>query len=106
MNRIKRYLEEAPEDPTYGDFWVVGVLPFTCYQVTPDVARRIRVALDRWHPPKWLTFNDRVGSVVRVRTSHIRTIVECTAEQRAAERRLDRAREEEEKADRRPWDDD
>jgi hypothetical protein len=82
------------------------VFPFACYQVTSDVARRIRTALDRWLPPRWITFHDRIGCRVRIRTIHVRSITECTAEQRAAERRLERAREEEEKEDRRPWDDD
>ena len=106
MNRITRYLEEAPEEPRYGDFWVVAMYPFGCFHVNSVVAGCIRAQLDRWVTPKWITFHDRVGSLVRVRSSHIRSIVECTTEQRAADRRLDRAREEEEKADRRPWDDD
>ena len=105
MNRITRYLEEAPEDPRYGDFWVVAV-GYSCYGVTHEVARRIHATLDRWILPKWIVFPDRVGSIIRVRTRDIRSIVECTTEQRAADRRLDRARQDEEKADRRPWDDD
>lgn len=36
----------------------------------------------------------------------IRSVVQSTAGQRAADRRLDQARNEEEKADRRLWDDD
>jgi hypothetical protein len=104
MNRIKRYLEEAPEEPQYGDFYVV-VGEFGYFYVTVDVARRIQAALDRWLTPKWIVFPDRVGSLIRVRTRHIRSLVESTAEQRAADRQLDRARKDEERADRRPWDD-
>jgi hypothetical protein len=47
----------------------------------------------------------KYGSRFRVRTCHIRSIVESTAAQRAADRRYDRARDEEEKEVRRPWDD-
>jgi hypothetical protein len=105
MNRITRYLEEAPEDPTYGDFYVVAG-DFGRLAVTPAVARRISAVLDRWIRPAWITFHDRAGSNVRVRTRHIRSLVESTAEQRAIDRQLERARDEEEKGDRRPWDDD
>ena len=104
MNRITRYLEEAPEDPTYGDFYVVAG-EFGRFEVTPAVARRIAVTLDRWIRPPWITFHDRAGSRIRVRPRQVRTLIECTAEQRAIERKLERAREEEEKSDRRPWDD-
>ena len=103
MNRITRYLEEPPE-PTYGDFYVVAG-EFGRVGVTHAVARRIQAVLDRWIVPTWIEFPDRVGSIIRVRTRGIRSIVESTTEQRAADRQLDRAREEEEKADRRPWDD-
>jgi hypothetical protein len=105
MNRIQRYLEEAPEEPQYGDFYVVAG-EFGRIGVTHAVARRIQAVLDRWIVPKWIVFPDRVGSLVRVRTRHIRSFVESTTEQRAADRRLERARDEEEKVDRRPWDDD
>ena len=104
MNRITRYLEEPPE-PTYGDFYVVAG-EFGRVGVTHAVARRIQAVLDRWIVPTWIEFPDRVGSIIRVRTRGIHSIVESTTEQRAADRQLDRAREEEEKADRRPWDDD
>ena len=104
MNRITRYLEEPPE-PTYGDFYVVAG-EFGRVGVTHAVARRIQAVLDRWVVPTCIEFPDRVGSIIRVRTRGIRSIVESTTEQRAADRQLDRAREEEEKTDRRPWDDD
>lgn len=103
MNRITRYLEESAEH--CGDFYVVAG-EFGRVSVTHAVAHRIQAVLDRWIVPTWIVFPDRVGSIVRVRTRHIRALVESTVEQRAADRRLDRAREEEEKADRRPWDDD
>ena len=104
MNRITRYLEEPPE-PSYGDFYVVAG-EFGRIAVTHEVARRISAVLDRWIAPRWIEFPDRVGSIVRVRTRHIRSLIESTSGQRAADRQLDRARDEEEKGDRRPWDDD
>lgn len=104
MNRITRYLEEPPEEQ-YGDFYVVAG-DFGRIGVTHAVARRIQAVLDRWFVPRWIEFPDRVGSTVRVRTSDIRSFIESTVEQRAADRRLERAREEEEKGNRRPWEDD
>jgi hypothetical protein len=47
-----------------------------------------------------------VGSRIRVRAGEIRALTESTAAQRAADRRLDRARRLEEQADRRAWEDD
>jgi hypothetical protein len=104
MNRITHYLAEPPEQG-YGDFYVVAG-EFGRVGVTQAVARRIQAVLDRWIVPTWIEFPDRVGSITRVRTRHIRSFVESTTEQRAADRALDRARDAEEKVDRRPWEDD
>lgn len=67
MNRIKRYLEESPEIPQYGDFYVVSG-EFGILGVSHEVACRIQSVLDRWIGPRWIAFPDRVGSIVRVRT--------------------------------------
>ena len=93
------------EIPQYGDFYVVaGEFGIVC--VSHEVACRIQLVLDRWIVPRWIAFPDRVGSIVRVRTRSIRSVMESTSGQRTADRRLDQARHEEEKADRRLWDDD
>ena len=108
MNRIRTYLDEPsepPELPGLGDFYVVAG-DFGRIAVEADVARRIATVLDSWRPRTWLEFRDRAGSLFRVRVRHIRSIVESTAQQRAADRRLDRAQQNEEKADRRSWEDD
>jgi hypothetical protein len=106
MNRIRNYLDEPPELPerqNLGDFFVVGG-DFGRIAVEASVARRIAQVLDGWRPRTWIEFHDRAGSLFRVR--HIRSIVESTAKQRAEDRRLERAQQNEEKADRRSWDDD
>jgi len=106
LNRVRALLEPVEdEEPPYGDFVVVSG-PFGSLCVTRDVARDIERMLDRRWRPRWVVFRDRVGSRVRVRTNEIRLVVESTAAQRAGDRRLDRARRKEEKADRRPWEDD
>ncbi len=106
MNRVRAFVEhDEDEEPAYGDFVLVsGPLGPLC--VSRDVARDIERVLDRRWRPRWVVFRDRVGSRVRVRTNEIRLVVESTAAQRAGDRQMDRARRQEEKADRRPWEDD
>ena len=97
MNRILDFLPD--EDPEYGDFVVVsGVFGSAC--VTYAVAAEIERVLDSGVP--WVVFHDRVGSRIRVRAEDVRCLAESTAEQRAADRELDRAREREQGGDRKP----
>lgn len=104
VNRILALLKPSEnEDPPYGDFVIVSG-PFGNLTVTRTVAREIERVLDRRWRPRWVTFHDRVGSRVRVRANEIRLFVESTTAQRASDRQLDRARRKEEKADRRPGD--
>jgi hypothetical protein len=107
LNRIAAGPGGPPDDdeePPYGDFVVVSGR-FGCVYVTHDEARAIERALDAPAPPRWLVFRDRVGSRIRVRARDVRAVAESTAAQRAADRRLDRARRLEERADRRAWED-
>ena len=104
MNRLSDLFSEDPEEEEYGDFFVVaGEFGAAC--VTRETAERIERVVDRQDVPAWITFNDRAGSRLRVRTALIRSIGESTFAQRAADRRIERARQREEKEDRRPWDD-
>lgn len=102
MNRLERYFDNTPDPPHCGDYVVVHG---DCWRVavTHDVACRIRSVLDGSRVPRWIDFNDRVGSLIRVRTRDILSLVESTFEQRVADRRWRRARREEERADS-PWD--
>ena len=106
MNRLKLYMdgEEAP-DEQYGDFVVIsGTFGFA--NLSLEEAERVERLLDRRCVPEWVVFHDRAGSRVRVKSDQIRCLCESTAAQRAADRRYDRARRQEEKADRMPWEDD
>ena len=103
MNRLSNYFADEPESE-YGDFYVVAGLFFSA-EVTRETAKRIERALGRWLPPRWIVFHDRVGSHYRVRTNISRPLVQSPGGQRAPDRQHDRAREQEEKDDRRPWDD-
>jgi len=101
MNRLSDLFGEDSEQE-YGEFFVVaGDFGAAC--VTRETAERIEAVLDRRDVPAWITFEDRAGSRLRVRTALIRSLGESTAEQRAADRRIDRARRREEEQDRRPW---
>lgn len=105
INRLTPYFEEASDEESYGDFFVVSGA-FGAVVVTPSTARVVGQTLDRPRPPRWLAFRDRSGSYVRVRSREVRAICESTAAQRAYDRRMERARAREERADRRRWDDD
>jgi len=53
-----------------------------------------------------VTFRDLTGAQHRILASKISRISESTVAQRAAEREFSRARREEDRRDRRPWEDD
>jgi hypothetical protein len=103
MNRIERYFKKNADYESYGDF-VAVMGTFGWLAVTHEVARTIRMTLDKRRAPMWIEFYDRVGSLIRIRPIDIRCLTESTVEQRAAERKLHRAKNEEEKADKQ-WDD-
>jgi hypothetical protein len=99
MNRIERYFRKTADYESYGDF-VAVMGTFGWVAVTHEVAHTIRRTLDKRRAPAWIEFYDRVGSFIRIRPADIRCLTESTVEQRAAERKLYRAKSEEEKADR------
>lgn len=101
-NRIERYFNKAQNHENCGDF-VSIVGKFGWVAVSHETACTIRTILDKRETPAWIEFHDRVGSYVRIRPMDIRCLTESTAEQRASERALRRARDEEEKSDR-DWD--
>lgn len=106
-NRLKQYLDaEEPRMPEgEGDYWVVETR--TAYLiVSADTARAIERSLARLWRPRWLVFRDWTGARRRLRTDVVECVFECTARQRATRRAFDRDRCREEKADRRPWEED
>ena len=56
--------------------------------------------------PRWVVFRSFTGARHRVLTAQIYRISECTAAQRAKGREFNRARKQEDKKDRSPWEDD
>ena len=103
MNRLKERQESPDEEESQdGDFWVVygdtGI-----FYVSPETASRVGRTLERWLIPRWVTFVDITGARVRIRGREVRSIYESTELQRTRDRSFHRARRLEEKADRRPW---
>ena len=105
VNRLKEYLEEPEEDLPEQDYWVVAS-QYDDFYVTRAVAENIMRELERPLLRRWLRFTDVNGSAVRVLAKQIDQVREWTKDQRAADREFRRARRLEDKADRRPWEDD
>ena len=105
MNRLREYFEEPPEPERQDDYFEIESHDDT-FAVSRETAIEIERRLDQRPTPRWIVFHDLVGARHRVLASHIRSISESTAAQRAAGREFNRARRLEEKQDRRPWEDD
>ena len=98
-NRLTRWLAPSGEaEPQVGDYFIVRTAQSGFY-VSPEVAAYVEAVLDRRWTPAWLVFHDMSGSRIRVRTCDVRGVIEYTAEQRASDRRFERAREREDEAD-------
>ena len=88
------------EPPSAGTYWV---LRMECggYYLGAAAARHVERQLGRWWAPRWLAFTDLTGSRIRVRRCDVRALVRSTPATRAADRRLERALEQEEKEEKR-----
>jgi hypothetical protein len=108
MNRLKSYFEEAeePEEPSTAESYYLVETSQYWFAVSSETAQWIERQLGRWWGPRWLAFTDLWGARRRVRRSDVDYISESTPAVRAAGRAFRRARKLEEKADRRPWEDD
>jgi hypothetical protein len=104
LNRLRPYLGEPDERRPPDDYYEIGAKWATFY-VSREVAERVVRLLRRRWPPRWIGFTDLYGSEVRVRSRLIEYVRESARTQRAAARDFHRARREEERADRPPWED-
>ena len=102
MNRLKQYLQEEEPLMPEGDYWVVETRS-AYWIVSGDTARAVERVIERLWRPRWLVFRDLTGGRRRIRTETVECVYESTARQRAYRRAFDRDRRLEEKADRRPW---
>ena len=105
VNRLKDFFEQSPEPEGKDDYFVIETRHDT-FAVSRETADYVARQLDHRPPARWLTFRDCTAAWHRVLSGHVYRISECTAVQRAASREFWRARRLEDKADRRPWEDD
>lgn len=104
MNRIRQFLTTEPdeEQPVARDYWIVRCYGGT-YHVRAMVAESLQRTLRRRWLTRWVEFVDISGSLIRIRAAEVRGLIECTAQQRAIDRRHARFLEQEEKANEKPW---
>jgi hypothetical protein len=104
-NRLKDIFDQPEKRVPDDDFYVVVSLNERFF-VTRATADRILRDLDAPIMPRWVRFVDLHGSKVCVRTRLIKSVFESTVGQRASERQFEKARDREEEADKRSWEDD
>src|SRR5919199_3854379 len=105
MNRLTEYLEDPEEEVPSDDYCWIETFS-EAIAVSREAAAGIERELDRPTPPRWVIFRDIAGARHRLLAHLIEHISESTAAQRAANRAFRRARKLEDKADRRPWEED
>ena len=96
--------EPAGELPGAGDYFVLET-PFASWYLSVDMARAVDCDLTATPLPEWTVFVDLAGARVRLRTSRIESLVQCTSGQRAAGREFNRRLKQEHDANR-AWDED
>ena len=97
MTVVKNESQEPAGDlPDAGDYFVLET-PFSCWYLSVEMARAVDRDLSATPLPEWTVFVDLAGARVRLRTNRVESLVQCTADQRAACRefnqRLKRERE-------------
>jgi hypothetical protein len=102
--RQKEGEESADESPSAGDYFVLEGQFFTWY-LSAEMAGAVDRDLSATPLPEWTIFVDLSGARIRVRTSRIQSLVQCTAEQRDALRQFERRQKREHDANR-TWDED
>jgi hypothetical protein len=105
INRLKELLEE-PDEPRPPDDYYEIEARFETFYVSRAEGERVLRLLRRIWVPRWITFTALSSAQVRIRSRLIESVQECRAAQRVAARAFHRARRQEEKAERRPWEDD
>jgi hypothetical protein len=98
----KQSQEPAEEPPAAGDYFMLET-PFSSWYLSVEMARAVDRDLTATPLPEWTVFVDLAGARVRLRTNRIESLVQCTADQRAAGRDFQRRLKHEFKANR-SWD--
>jgi hypothetical protein len=104
MAVLQESQEPAEDSPRVGDYFVLDAEGSTWY-LSVEMARAVDRELTASPTPEWTVFVDLAGARVRLRTRHIESLVQCSADQRAARRDFHRRLRQERDADR-AWDED
>ena len=103
MNKLKQK-QQTPEDrPGPGDYYTV-VAEYSTWYVSAETAARLGRTLERRWRPRFVKFQDLLGSRAWVRADAIEYISESTERQRDREREFQYLQRKETRSDRR-WDD-
>ena len=105
INRLKKLDPDPENEEPARDFWEITA-KYERFYVDRLTAERVLAELARVIPPRRIRFVDLFGSEVSARSREIGNVVESKAGQRASLRQFERARRDEWKAERRPWEDD
>jgi hypothetical protein len=100
--RQKAPEEGQEESPNCGDYFVLETV-YSMWYLSVEMARAVDRDLTATPLPEWTVFVDLAGARVRLRTARIESLVQCTAEQRAAAREFERRQKKERKANQ-SWD--
>lgn len=106
INRITRYFARAPDPAPPEQYYLIETLS-EFIPVPAAEGERVRAAVQRFWPPRWVAFRDISGAPYTIRTAMVRSVRRSTAESRARVRAFYRARDREAEpdGDATPWGD-
>jgi hypothetical protein len=102
MERTKKRAEEPCQPDVPVDYFIVGT-SYAEWYVSKEMAAFVAASLEHDPPARWVTLVDLTGATIRVRGRIVLYVQQCTVEQRALARAMQRAINKEAKADR-DWD--
>jgi hypothetical protein len=105
INRLKQLDPDPENEEPARDFWEITG-KYDVFYVDRTTAERVLAELGRLIPPRRIRFVDLFGAAVSIPSREIGSVAESKSGQRASLRRFERARRDERKAERRPWEDD
>lgn len=98
ISRIAQYIQRAPPQGPPDTYALIETVTESI-PVYGWMGARVAAQLQRFWPPRWISFRDVMGSAYTVRASHIRAVTTSSPKIRAAVRAFYRAREREREED-------
>ena len=105
INRLKQLDPDRGDEEPAKDFWEITG-KYDVFYVDAATAGRVLDELARLIPPRRIRFVDLFGAEISLPSREIGSVVESKSGHRASVRRFERARRDERRAERRPWEDD